>query len=232
MGDAAKAEIEDFITFIARRGVPARYHQLYRDELVAVLLHAGVGSVDRLDGAALSRSVQEAQARLNNRKAVCAALDIFRRNRSLPRTAAGQEARPPAGQEARPPAGQEEGDFPPDSIAGSRSVAVAASSGSEHRKFVRVPFNCEVDVDGSMAHNRSSDLSIGGMYLDTLQHYEVGAVMGIAFKLHPSDRQPLRLRALVVHFDPGVGVGLDFVDPPRHIRHVIRRFVESYVLDR
>ena len=212
MADPTREQVEEFIHYVNRRGVPERYHRIYRDELVAILLHAGVGSVDRLQPEDLSRSVQQAQQRLNNRRAVCAALDAFLRSRHSPQG--------------------DEDDLPPDSIAGSRSVAVAPHESSEHRKFVRVPFKREIDVEGSRAVNRSADLSIGGMYLDTMQVYEVGSVVNIAFKLHHTDPKPLRLQARIVHFDPGVGAGLDFVDPPRQARHLIRRFVESYVLDR
>lgn len=211
MADPTREQVEEFIRYVSRRGVPERYHRIYRDELVAILLHAGVGTVDRLKPSDLARSVQQAQQRLNNRRAVCTALDAFLRQRHDP--------------------DRDEDDLPPDSIAGSRSVAVAPQQSSEHRKFVRIPFKREVDVEGSRAVNRSADLSIGGMYLDTMQVYEVGAVVNIAFKLNHSDPQPLRLQAKVVHFDPGVGAGLDFVDPPRQAQHLIRRFVESFVLE-
>ncbi len=80
-----------------------------------------------------------------------------------------------------------------------------------------------------MVTNRCSDLSLGGMYLETVQAYELGAHVELSFKLYPSDAKPLQVRAQVVYYDPGVGAGLDFVDLTPEVRSAMRRFVEEVV---
>jgi len=337
--------VEHFIAFVQQRGIPETFHELYRNEVMGILLQCGVPTVDRLEPSALSRCVRDAEKQLQNRKAVCVALESFVRYLHQPQPqpppmAAPQHhsPQPPAAQPAAPPQAppqpppmaapqhwqhqessphqawhseggqqrasapppapqhpqyqqpapqtyqqpapqaqqqpapqahqqpapqahpqpapqayqqahahppQQPGGYPPQQAqplpaparqsvypdAGdvSISAAVYPPGASEYRRFVRVPFNREVEVIGSMVTNRCSDLSLGGMYLETVQSYELGAQLELSFKLQPSDSKPLRVHAQVVYYDPGVGAGLDFVDMPRDVRARIRQFVEEVV---
>jgi hypothetical protein len=207
--------VESFLAYIARRGIPEKYHGLYRDELLGVLLHSGVTSVQHLTAEHLNASVRAAERQLQNRKAVVAALDEFLR------TLRKQSAPPlptPDHREA-PSSARGSSAFPPPGAA-------------ENRRYVRVPFNREVQVSGSVAPIRASDLSLGGMYLETRQALETGEVIDVVFRLRAADPVPLRLRAQVVYLDPGVGLGIDFLDPPVEVQRAIRHFIEDTIAGR
>jgi hypothetical protein len=214
----ADPRIEAFLAYIDKRGIPERFQGLYRDELLNVMMQAGVGSLERLTSEDLQDSVRSVERHLQNRKAVCAALDEYLR-------ALRQESAPPL---QPPTTGQDRG--PTDSERGSS--AFPEPGNDEHRRFVRVPFNREVDMDGSLAPIRASDLSLGGMYLETRQAVEAGEVVELRFKLRAQDRLPVRVMAQVVYIDPGVGVGIDFVDLPEEAGREIRYFIEDMVAGR
>jgi hypothetical protein len=203
--------IKQFIGYIAQRGVPQHFHELYRNEAAAILSRCGVGAIDQLDPQDLTRVVNDAEKRLKNRQAVVAALEAFLRH-------------------WRRPPDEETSDAIPDSMVGS--PAVITDGGEQHRRFVRVPFNREIDVVGSLGGNRASDISMGGLYLETRSAWNFGDVVDVNFRLRAADRQPLHMSARVVYVDPGVGVGLDFVDPPPEARRAIRRYVEDMVARR
>lgn len=214
----ADPRIDAFLAYIDRRGIPERYHGLYRDEILSLLLHAGVTSLERLTPEHLADSVRAAERQLQNRKAVCAALDEYLRTLR-------QEGAPPL----RPPS-RDEYDGAPDSARGSSAFPPPARN--EHRRFVRVPFNREVEMDGSLAPIRASDLSLGGMYLETRHSVEPGEIVDVTFKLRASDATPLRVQAEVVYIDPGVGVGIDFVDLPSDVSRQVRHFIEDVISGR
>ncbi|HTN44406.1 MAG TPA: PilZ domain-containing protein [Nitrospiria bacterium] len=81
----------------------------------------------------------------------------------------------------------------------------------ERRSSGRVPFDKEVEVVGVGVH-RSSDISIGGMYLITKQGFPTGNSITLRFKLRDSDARPIQARARVLYTHKGVGVGLGFID--------------------
>ncbi len=205
--------IDAFLAYITQRGIPERYHNLYRDELLSVLLHAGVASLGQLQAEHLQEAVLAAERQLQNRKAVCAALDEYLRVMHLPAT---QTAR--------------RGEAVPDSARGS--VAFPAPDPNEGRRYVRVPFNREVRVEGSLAPIRASDLSLGGMYLETPQAIELGEVLNLTFTLHSGDPHPITVQAEVVYVDPRVGVGTHFLDLPPEEAREIRHFIEEVVASR
>jgi len=72
---------------------------------------------------------------------------------------------------------------------------------------------------------RCSDLSIGGMYLETVSTFTVGETLPIRFKLQDSDPQPITVRTRVHYVHPNMGVGLAFVDLSPGDRDKIERFV-------
>jgi len=204
------SHIQQFVSYITQRGVPQRFHELYRNEATVILSQAGLSSLDQLDQSQLNNAVAEAERRLQNRKAVCAALEAFLSHLTQP-TEAGTDASP-------------------DSMVGS--VAVQAVGGQQHRRFVRVPFNREIEVVGSLGGNRCSDLSVGGLYLETRSAWRVGDVVQLKVRLRAEDEQMLELTARVAYADPGMGVGLDFIELSRQARHAIRQYVEQMVTQR
>jgi hypothetical protein len=216
----AKPNIDAFLAYIEKRGIHERYHALYREEVLSVLMQANARRIENLSTADLETSVKAAERMLRNRKAVCAALGEFLR-------VVRREGTPPL----RPPrvTGSSRDDIP---ASARGSAAYPEPRPDEKRRFVRVPFNREVEMDGSVAPIRSSDLSLGGMYLETRQTLTPGQNVELTFKLRRNDPMPLIVRGEVVYLDPGVGVGIDFVGLPKEMEREIRYFIEDVVAGR
>ncbi|HEV8324145.1 MAG TPA: PilZ domain-containing protein [Myxococcota bacterium] len=92
-------------------------------------------------------------------------------------------------------------------------------SPAEHRRHRRIPFLKEVEVLG-VGVRRSSDLSLGGIYLETVTAFHDAEVLGVRFKLRDDDPLPVQVKARVAYQHEGLGVGLSFVDlsPADHAR--------------
>lgn len=218
----AESRIDAFLAYISKRGIPARYHGLYRDEVLSVLMHSGVGSIDQLTPEMVEEGVAVLERQLRNRKAVCAALTEFV-------VAVRKHSRPPAPLE--PPAQAESHDDDmPESARGSSAFPPAGSG--DKRRFVRVPFNREVEMSGSLVPVRASDISLGGMYLETRQAHDAGEIVEVTFKLRADDRIPIVAQGQIVYLDPGMGIGLDFVSLPAEERREIRHYIEDVIAGR
>jgi Tfp pilus assembly protein PilZ len=200
--------IQQFISYIAVRGIPEEYHELYRNEAAVILSMSRVGSIEDLDAQRLKHAVKEAERRLKTRAAVVTAIEAFLRHWN---TAPDQES----------------SEGIPDSL--RTSPAVLAPSAARPRMFVRVPFNRAIDVAGSRGGNRGSDISMGGLYIETRSIWNIGDVIDTHFRLHAADPEALHLSARVVYVDPGVGVGVDFIEPPAATRRAIRHYVEEII---
>ncbi|HUJ79890.1 MAG TPA: PilZ domain-containing protein [Nitrospiria bacterium] len=99
-------------------------------------------------------------------------------------------------------------------------------SSSDNRQFQRMPFIQDVEVIGVGQH-RCSDLSVGGLYLETVHPFPEGSIVSLRFKLHASDEQVLTVRARVVYVHEGVGLGLSFVDLHPYYREKIETFIKG-----
>ena len=97
---------------------------------------------------------------------------------------------------------------------------------SERRKDKRVPFINEVEVVGVGIY-RCSDISIGGMYLETIATFPLGTELTLQFKLQPTDSLPIKVQTRVLYEHPGVGVGLVFENLIPEIREYIQKFVDQ-----
>ena len=210
----SSSDVEAFMAYIRERGVPDEYHGTYRVDANSILREEGASSLGGLSNETLHEAVRRVEQALRNRKAVVAAVDAYRR-------ALREGWKPQAGG-----AGSDDGI--PESIRNMGSSAVASDRPGEHRRYTRVPFNGEVRVSGGMGGCRASDISIGGLYLESRRSWEEGEILELEFRLH-SKEPPLRVRGRVVFVDFGVGAGVDFVGTPRPVRHSIRRFVEAAV---
>lgn len=84
------------------------------------------------------------------------------------------------------------------------------------RQSSRAFFCNEVEVVGYGPH-RSSDLSVGGMFLETISGYPTGTELQLRFKLKEDDPTPIEVRARVLYSANGIGVGVEFLDTaPEH----------------
>ncbi|MCA9624472.1 MAG: PilZ domain-containing protein [Myxococcales bacterium] len=206
----SRKAVADFLEYLGQRRVPESYHAVYTREIAAILAEEGLSSLSQLDGVALQAALRRVELLLQNRRAVVAALEAYLEDRRKGWTAS--KPPPPLNDEL------EVADF-----GGFKTDA----GGAEHRRFVRVPFNGEVAVSGAVSgRNRASDISLGGLYLEALQAWERGEVLGLEFRLH-RDERPVKVRGRVVYVDPGVGAGIDFIDPPSDVVAAIKRFVDE-----
>lgn len=69
------------------------------------------------------------------------------------------------------------------------------------------------------------DLSETGMYIYTNKQYVVGSTIETSFKL---DGDEINVRAKVVHTQPGIGFGVNFVDIKEETYNTIRNFLEQH----
>lgn len=196
--------LEAFLDFTERRGIPPRFRSVYEAEVFRILSRHGASSIDELDGSQLATSVREAEAKLQTTRATCVALDAFLRE-------------------------EFSGDLTiHDDPTATEDPPFARRDQSEHRRYPRVPFRTEVFMVGSTSTGRTSDLSEGGMYLETNQYLEVGDRLQLRFRLRSED-DLLTVVGRVVFCDPGVGAGVDFVDITPGQRLAIRSFIREVV---
>lgn len=96
----------------------------------------------------------------------------------------------------------------------------------ERRTNKRIPFVNEVEVIG-IGTRRCSDLSTGGIYLDTTSFFPEGTLLTIRFKLHRSDERPIEVKARALYGMPGLGIGLAFIDLSPENLERIQKFIEQ-----
>jgi len=82
---------------------------------------------------------------------------------------------------------------------------------NDRRLQQRLLFCNEVEVVG-FGPRRSTDLSIGGMFLESMVTFPVGSVLELRFKLNNADSDPIVVKARVSYEVPSVGVGVEFLD--------------------
>lgn len=67
------------------------------------------------------------------------------------------------------------------------------------------------------------DLSADGMYLYTRHPYVEGSIIEVSFKLNDTE---IHVPAKVVHSQPGIGCGVNFMELKEDIAEQIRDYVE------
>jgi hypothetical protein len=69
------------------------------------------------------------------------------------------------------------------------------------------------------------DLSEDGMYLYTSKQYVAGSIVEVSLKL---DNDEVDVQAKVVHSQPGIGLGVQFVDIKGETNKKIKNFLDKY----
>ena len=64
------------------------------------------------------------------------------------------------------------------------------------------------------------NLSLGGMFISTNRVFPEGAVLNLCFRLARTGKE-VRTRAEVRHCEPGVGIGVEFIDASPEARRNI-----------
>lgn len=99
----------------------------------------------------------------------------------------------------------------------------------ELRRYPRTDLFQEISIAGGGVVSRSqvADLSVGGMFVDVYRApFAPGSRVTVRFPLH-SGEPALVLDAAVLYVQPGIGVGLGFVDLPESARRRIREYVDE-----
>lgn len=94
------------------------------------------------------------------------------------------------------------------------------------RKSNRVPFMQEVEIVG-VGMRRCSDISVGGIYLDTVSIFAENEILTLRLKLPGADPRAIEVRARVRYVHPSVGVGLEFLDLRPEDRERIEKLIHS-----
>jgi len=102
---------------------------------------------------------------------------------------------------------------------------MAEAPGSERRQDRRIPFIKEVEIVG-LGMRRCSDLSVGGMYIETVASFPAGAVFDVRFKLQDTDAHPIQVQAKVQYEHQGMGIGLGFINLSPENREKIQKFID------
>ena len=96
----------------------------------------------------------------------------------------------------------------------------------ERRQHRRIPFIREVEVIGTGIFS-CSNLSSGGLYLETVRTFLVGTVIELRFKLRVTDEHPMTIQACVVFVHEGAGIGFSFINLDLEDHEEIVRFIEQ-----
>ena len=104
---------------------------------------------------------------------------------------------------------------------------MAENNVPERRSARRVHFIQDVIVEG-LGTRRCSDLSMGGMYLETPVSFPIDTIVDLQFKLPGKDESPVKAKTRVVYIHEGVGLGLVFVELSQNDRERIQKFVEQH----
>lgn len=93
----------------------------------------------------------------------------------------------------------------------------------EQREKKRVLIQESVLINGIIKAN-AIDISDEGMYINTQAEFVSGAVLELSFKLKDRD---IKIKALVQHTQPGIGIGVRFINPSPEVYSTIKNFVDK-----
>ena len=93
---------------------------------------------------------------------------------------------------------------------------------SERREFERIPFREEVLIDGMKC--TGVDFSEGGLYVCTIQPLEEHRVIDVTL---PLKEDTIKVKGQIRYCQPGIGIGIKFIDLNDDQREKIREFVKS-----
>ena len=103
---------------------------------------------------------------------------------------------------------------------------MAETSKSERRINKRISFIKDVEVVW-VGRRRSWDLSIGGIYLETVISFPTGGILDLRFKLNAEDDHSIQVQSTVLYEHTGIGIGLCFVNLSPENRGKIQKLVDQ-----
>lgn len=93
----------------------------------------------------------------------------------------------------------------------------------ELRNHKRISLIEDILIDGTKLC-RSTDISEGGLFVSAIQFFEEGNVVEVTI---PFGEEKLTAKAQVMYYQPGIGMGLMFLDLKDEQKAKIKGFVES-----
>jgi hypothetical protein len=110
----------------------------------------------------------------------------------------------------------------------AESTNAAAASSAERRRNLRFPFTATVEAieakTGTKVTGRTSDLSLGGCYVDTLSPFPVGTEARVRIL---RENETFEAQVKVIYSSIGMGMGLAFVSAqPKQVRLFQRWLLE------
>jgi len=94
----------------------------------------------------------------------------------------------------------------------------------ERRKFKRYPFREDIIVDGTKMCS-TMDISEGGLYISTIQAYDKDGVIELII---PFKNEKITVKARVQHCQPGIGIGVKFIELDDKQREKIKEIISSF----
>jgi predicted Zn finger-like uncharacterized protein len=93
----------------------------------------------------------------------------------------------------------------------------------ERRKYPRYPFREEIIIDGSKRCT-CSDISELGLYISTIQSFEEKGIIEVTI---PFKENFLTVNAQVQYYQPGIGMGIMFIDLTDEQKAIIKEIIEK-----
>jgi CheY-like chemotaxis protein len=103
---------------------------------------------------------------------------------------------------------------------------MASPDEKENRRVKRFPLKGNILVNGKMMF-KCIDISEGGLYVYTARSFEESKVFDVTL---PIKNSPLTVKARVQHCQPGVGIGLQFIDLTDEQRTKIKRLINNLIM--
>lgn len=98
-----------------------------------------------------------------------------------------------------------------------------AEEKQEHRKQQRIPLTAKLLVD-IRKDFQCIDISEGGLYFSTGNIFAENSFFDVTI---PFNNKKVTVKAQIRHFQPGIGVGIEFVDVSDSQRAIIKEIIES-----
>jgi hypothetical protein len=93
----------------------------------------------------------------------------------------------------------------------------------EQRRYDRFPFLEDILIDGTKMCT-SMDICEGGLYISAIQVFERNSIVDLAI---PFKGTKVTLRAQIQYCQPGIGMGVRFVDMSDNQKAAIRELIEG-----
>ena len=183
-----------YLAYLSAERIPEHYLPHFEAEALAFRGRFREVAMDRLDATMLDAYLEEARHQslsarsLRNRRVACDALLRFLHARANPMPIASVVPAPPP-------------------IA---ATTTDRCSPADNRRAPRITFLASVHID-NLGVVRCSDLSVGGMYIETISCIGAQSILRVHFRLQAADPQLITARGRVAFQHRGLGAGLEFI---------------------